>query len=414
MADKTEIGLFLAKLRKEKKMTQAELAEQLHVSNKTVSRWETGVVMPDYTDMTALCSIYGIEIQELFAGKRMEKASPAETGPQEKAEHASDHLISSEQELKPSEDGSSGDLKKRRLLIPLILLSIACLGLTVLCIIMIVRNSTQSTAVQKPDTTTVDEGKIADGFPNDALIADQIPDALGKISEQENFSSHKTGKTEYAVSHSNGGQEEGTVIRSVELPEEIAQRKLTDQELLNLNDASPDALRKQIETVADMINWFLLNNPKIIDSNLNVEKKNELYSFLTPAEQLTNGWFSADSISVCAAWLIEDDYEGLGVLYVNGKNCMSTTYVAVPLKDGWFVFDMAAFTVHGSENGALDCTVVRELSDVYRYLDDFNMRHREHLDSLAMIVELNDPIYIFEDAESKHLHERTQFTEITR
>lgn len=125
MADKTEIGLFLAKLRKEKKMTQAELAEQLHVSNKTVSRWETGVVMPDYTDMTALCSIYGIEIQELFAGKRMEKASPAETGSQEKAEHASDQLISSEQELKPSEDGSSGDLKKRRLLIPLILLSIA-------------------------------------------------------------------------------------------------------------------------------------------------------------------------------------------------------------------------------------------------------------------------------------------------
>ncbi len=75
MADKTEIGLFLAKLRKEKKMTQAELAEQLHVSNKTVSRWETGVVMPDYTDMIALCTLYGIEIQELFAGKRMEKAA---------------------------------------------------------------------------------------------------------------------------------------------------------------------------------------------------------------------------------------------------------------------------------------------------------------------------------------------------
>ncbi len=282
-----------------------------------------------------------------------------------------------------------------------------------MCIIMIVKNSTRSTTVQKADAAVADSKK-ADDFPNDALTADQIHDAAGKISEQEIVSSRETGENEYAISHSNGGQEEGTVIRSVELPEEIAQRKLTDQELLNLNDVSPDTLREQIETVADMIHWFLLNDPKIMDSNLNVEKKNKLYSFLPPAEQLANGWFSADSISVPAAWLIEDDYEGLGVLYVNGINCISNTYVAVPLKDGWYVFDMAAFTVHGSENGALDCAVVRELSDVYRYLDEFNMSHNEHLDSLAMITELNDPIYIFEDAESKHLHEQTQFTEIIR
>ena len=44
-----KIGNFIAELRKEKNMTQEQLAEKLGVSNKSISRWENGVTMPDYS-----------------------------------------------------------------------------------------------------------------------------------------------------------------------------------------------------------------------------------------------------------------------------------------------------------------------------------------------------------------------------
>lgn len=45
--DQKKIGLFLKELRKEKELTQSQLAEQLNVSDRTVSRWETGTNLPD-------------------------------------------------------------------------------------------------------------------------------------------------------------------------------------------------------------------------------------------------------------------------------------------------------------------------------------------------------------------------------
>lgn len=45
--DQIKIGIFLKELRKEKKLTQEQLAEKLNVSGRTVSRWETGSNMPD-------------------------------------------------------------------------------------------------------------------------------------------------------------------------------------------------------------------------------------------------------------------------------------------------------------------------------------------------------------------------------
>lgn len=68
-------GKFIQKKRKEKNMTQAQLAEKLGVSNKTISKWETGNCMPDYGIIEPLCNELEITIAELMDGEEMEKNS---------------------------------------------------------------------------------------------------------------------------------------------------------------------------------------------------------------------------------------------------------------------------------------------------------------------------------------------------
>ncbi len=60
----------MKKLRKEKSLTQEQLAEQLNVSARTVSRWETGTNMPDISLLVVLADFYGISIPELLDGER--------------------------------------------------------------------------------------------------------------------------------------------------------------------------------------------------------------------------------------------------------------------------------------------------------------------------------------------------------
>lgn len=60
------IGNFIAKKRKEQNLTQEQLAEKLGVSNKTVSKWECGNCMPDYSVMESLCKELGITISQLL------------------------------------------------------------------------------------------------------------------------------------------------------------------------------------------------------------------------------------------------------------------------------------------------------------------------------------------------------------
>ncbi|MBP3256059.1 MAG: helix-turn-helix transcriptional regulator [Clostridia bacterium] len=68
-----KIGVFIANCRKEKKLTQEQLAEKLGVSSKSVSRWENGKTMPDYSLLKDLCEILGININELLSGERIKK-----------------------------------------------------------------------------------------------------------------------------------------------------------------------------------------------------------------------------------------------------------------------------------------------------------------------------------------------------
>lgn len=63
------IGKFIAQKRKEKNLTQEQLAEKLGVSNKTVSKWECGKCMPDYSIVKSLCQELGITVSELMDGE---------------------------------------------------------------------------------------------------------------------------------------------------------------------------------------------------------------------------------------------------------------------------------------------------------------------------------------------------------
>lgn len=67
-------GEFLYSLRKEKGITQADLAERLGVTNKAVSKWETGEAMPETGLLKPLSQIFGVTVDELLDGKRSGKA----------------------------------------------------------------------------------------------------------------------------------------------------------------------------------------------------------------------------------------------------------------------------------------------------------------------------------------------------
>lgn len=69
------IGNFIVKKRKELNLTQAQLAEKLGVSNKTVSKWENGKCMPDYGIIQPLCAELGISVSELMDGEEQPQDS---------------------------------------------------------------------------------------------------------------------------------------------------------------------------------------------------------------------------------------------------------------------------------------------------------------------------------------------------
>ena len=68
--DTKKIGAFLKQCRKEKNLTQEQLAEKFEVSARTVSRWETGINMPDLSVLVQLAEYYDVEMRELLDGER--------------------------------------------------------------------------------------------------------------------------------------------------------------------------------------------------------------------------------------------------------------------------------------------------------------------------------------------------------
>ena len=67
--DNIQTGKLIAKLRKEQGLTQQQLAEKLNLSNKTISKWESGAGSPDISNLSVLAEILGISVDELLKGE---------------------------------------------------------------------------------------------------------------------------------------------------------------------------------------------------------------------------------------------------------------------------------------------------------------------------------------------------------
>ena len=72
--DREKFGSFIARLRKEKGYTQKELAEKLSISDKAVSKWETGKSLPDISLLVPLADIMEVTVTELLEARRIEGA----------------------------------------------------------------------------------------------------------------------------------------------------------------------------------------------------------------------------------------------------------------------------------------------------------------------------------------------------
>lgn len=73
--EQVKAGRFITKKRKEQNLTQEQLAERLGVSNKTVSKWETGKCMPDYAVVKSLCEELKVSVSELMDGEEADEKS---------------------------------------------------------------------------------------------------------------------------------------------------------------------------------------------------------------------------------------------------------------------------------------------------------------------------------------------------
>ena len=67
--NQTAIGSYIARKRREQNLTQEQLADRLGVSNKTISKWENGKCMPDYSIIQALCEALHVSLPELMDGE---------------------------------------------------------------------------------------------------------------------------------------------------------------------------------------------------------------------------------------------------------------------------------------------------------------------------------------------------------
>ena len=69
--DQIKIGKFIAERRRQKDLTQVQLADKLGITDKAVSKWERGIAMPDTSIMLELCDILGISVNELLCGEKI-------------------------------------------------------------------------------------------------------------------------------------------------------------------------------------------------------------------------------------------------------------------------------------------------------------------------------------------------------
>lgn len=126
--DKEKFGAFVAALRKERGLTQKELAGRLYVSDKAVSKWERGLSLPDVTLLTPLAEALGVSVTELLECRHLELAAPMEP---EQVEALVQRTLCLSAQERPRRAGVTG----RRVLIYggcLLLAALEILGLSML------------------------------------------------------------------------------------------------------------------------------------------------------------------------------------------------------------------------------------------------------------------------------------------
>ena len=69
--DQLKIGRFIAECRKQKNLTQMQLAEKLGITDKAISKWERGIAMPDSSIILELCDILSINVNDLLSGEKI-------------------------------------------------------------------------------------------------------------------------------------------------------------------------------------------------------------------------------------------------------------------------------------------------------------------------------------------------------
>jgi len=96
----SDFGNFLYSLRKEKGMTQMELADRLGVTNKAVSKWETGDAMPETSLLLPISRIFDVSVDELLAGERKLNKQAGERETNAQNEDAADQKSGGNDEIK--------------------------------------------------------------------------------------------------------------------------------------------------------------------------------------------------------------------------------------------------------------------------------------------------------------------------
>ncbi len=123
--DQVKIGTFLKELRKEKGLTQEQLAEQMSVSSRTVSRWENGNNMPDISLLVELAEFYDVDIREIIDGERERKS-------EDMNKEIKDTLV---------KVAEYTEAEKQKLLKTLLInVSLACVGFLAISIMMTINN----------------------------------------------------------------------------------------------------------------------------------------------------------------------------------------------------------------------------------------------------------------------------------
>lgn len=174
--DQIKIGSFLKELRKDKNLTQEQLAEQFHVASRTVSRWENGNNMPDLSVLVELADFYDVSIRELIDGER--KSENMTEGVKEIVERVAEY---------------SKTTNKKKIARIVLLMFIPIVVLSVLLVILFSSRSMQIF----PDSYPAYPQVYIDKKITDTLINNYIVDHMTEPSDGgNNFASIKVFSTE--------------------------------------------------------------------------------------------------------------------------------------------------------------------------------------------------------------------------